>query len=117
MFPFDGRRLRDALARTRSVLHQPLRGRFLTYDEALATCRGDGYGAAAVAEMVCLKTARVRADLSSSGVAELDFYDMSALWCLEAAAAASPRVPIRVLDFGGAAGAHSSEPSLSRSHL
>ena len=106
MFPFEGRRFLDTLARTRSVLRRQLRGRFLTYDEALAAGRGDGYGATAVAEMVCLKTTRLLTDPVSNGIAEFDVYDMCAIWCLEAAATASSRRPIRVLDFGGAAGAH-----------
>jgi putative methyltransferase (TIGR04325 family) len=83
---------------SRSALVRPPRGwLYPSFDAALAECDG-GYESTAIASVVCRKTARMLAEdvleVSPDGI------------LLAAAALAGCRSPIKVVDVGGAAGAH-----------
>jgi putative methyltransferase (TIGR04325 family) len=75
---------------------------FGSYEAALALC-GEGYDSAYLADVVVAKS-RVFRDLLSSGEASIELGSLRTLVALSLAAYGSR--PVRVLDFGGAAGAH-----------
>jgi len=92
---YKGRRaLKKAFRRTSKVALAP---NYANFFDALAEC-GDGYMSSDIADVVCAKTAR----LMSASSNELPPAGVQ----LAAAALAGRTSPVKVIDVGGAAGAH-----------
>lgn len=82
-----------------------LQGEYSTYGDARRAAGNSDYEASAITEIVRLKTEAMRSRIASGGA--VDQYDeVTSLLLLAIMRVACARPTVRVLDFGGACGAH-----------